>query len=204
VSDARDISSALSALRRFSRPRPRDVEVCDVCGAALAPAHDHLVEPAAHRLRCACGPCALLFSGGATWKRVRRRVERLDGLRLDEAQWRALAIPVRLAYFTTSGRGAFAFYPSPVGATETQLPPRAWAELVAANPFLATLAPDVEALLVDRRYEPGRAYRLSIDECYRLVGLLRQHWRGFGGGAAAWSAVDRFFAELDGGAPCPS
>ena len=64
--------------------------------------------------------------------------------------------------------------------------------------------PDVEALLVDRRPGSARGYRASIDECYRLVGLMRQHWRGFGGGAEAWRAIARFFDELDGGVACPS
>jgi hypothetical protein len=220
MNDARELSSALSALRRLARPRRADVESCDLCSAELGAAHEHLFDPASRRLRCACAPCALLFAadyhrrraqlseagGRSTWKRVRRRVERLDGLVLDEPTWHALAIPIRLAFFThDSAAGQVrAFYPSQAGATEAHLLPSAWTALVAANPPLATLEPDVEALLVDRRTDCARSYRVSIDECYRLVGLLKTHWRGFGGGPEVWRHIDQFFAELDGGAPCPT
>ena len=41
-----------------------------------------------------------------------------------------------------------AFYPGPAGATESELALDRWADVVAANPVLETLEPDVEALLV--------------------------------------------------------
>ena len=63
-----------------------------------------------------------------------------------------------------------------------------------------TLEPDVEALLV-RRGDAGRGDRaeallVPVDACYRLVGLVRRHWKGFDGGAEAWAAIDAFFDEL--------
>ena len=42
---------------------------------------------------------------------------------------------------------------------------------------------------------------VSIDLCYELTGLLRTHWRGFGGGDEAWRALDAFFAEIVPPAP---
>ena len=74
---------------------------------------------------------------------------------LSPGQWDELQIPVSVAFFflnSTLERVA-AFYPSPAGATESLLSLDAWDEVVAANPGLATLLPDVEALLVrsDRR-----------------------------------------------------
>ena len=48
-----------------------------------------------------------------------------------------------------------AYYPSPMGPTESLLELDAWAALEAANPVLATLEPDVEALLVNRRAARG-------------------------------------------------
>jgi hypothetical protein len=64
------------------------------------------------------------------------------------------------------------------------------------------MEPDVEALLV-RRSDAGRggassseALLVPVDACYRLVGLVRLHWKGFDGGAEAWAAIDGFFAEL--------
>jgi hypothetical protein len=41
------------------------------------------------------------------------------------------------------------------------------------------------------------AYVVSIDRAYALVGLLRKHWRGFGGGADAWREVATYFARLE-------
>jgi hypothetical protein len=37
---------------------------------------------------------------------------------------------------------------------------------------------------------------VPIDDCYRLVALIRQEWRGLSGGTTVWPAVDRFFTEL--------
>ena len=45
--------TALASLRRFVRPRAAR-ERCELCGAALAAEHPHLVEPATRRLVCAC------------------------------------------------------------------------------------------------------------------------------------------------------
>ena len=65
---------------------------------------------------------------------------------------------------------------------------------VAANIVLGTLEPDVEALVVDRIAGRRNDFVASIDECYRLVGLIRLHWTGFAGGPAVWTAIDTFFA----------
>ena len=40
-----------------------------------------------------------------------------------------------------------AFYPSPVGATESLLPLDTWDEITARYPELASIKPDVEAIL---------------------------------------------------------
>ena len=32
---------------------------------------------------------------------------------------------------------------------------------------------------------------VPIDACYRLVGLVKLHWRGFDGGSEAWSGDRR-------------
>jgi len=39
-------------------------------------------------------------------------------------------------------------------------------------------------------------YIVPIDACYRLVGLIRLHWRGLSGGTEVWQAIGRFFSEL--------
>jgi hypothetical protein len=45
------------------------------------------------------------------------------GFRLDDLAWRALRIPVEMAFFVRSGESGrvTAFYPSPAGATESLL-----------------------------------------------------------------------------------
>ena len=71
---------------------------------------------------------------------------------LTDALWESLHIPINLAFFfqhSAAGKVA-ALYPSPGGAIETLVPLDTWPELVTRNPVLGELAPDVEALLVDR------------------------------------------------------
>jgi hypothetical protein len=92
-----------------------------------------------------------------------------------------------------------AFYPSPAGATESLLPLDSWQEIVAANPDLATLQPDVEAFLVrstDRHSGEAECYLVPIDVCYELVGQLRMLWKGFDGGTEAHAALDAFFERM--------
>lgn len=119
--------------------------------------------------------------------------------RLTETDWEELQIPVRTAFFfhnSTLGQ-TVALYPSPAGATESLLPLATWERVLAANPALAVVRPDVEALLVDRHPGGGSAcYLVPVAACYELVGLVRLHWKGFDGGQKAWEAIDGFFAEL--------
>jgi hypothetical protein len=83
---------------------------------------------------------------------------------------------------------------------------QAWAQLVAGNPILAALEPDIEALLVNRVKGAREYYLAPIDRCYALVGLIRTKWRGLSGGDEAWKAIDGFFAGLhelrDNAGPC--
>jgi hypothetical protein len=112
-----------------------------------------------------------------------------------------LGIPVGLAFFFRSSAASrvVAFYPSPAGATESLIGLDSWVSIEGENPVLGELQPDVEALLVYRVDGAREHYRVSIDHCYRLVGLVRVHWRGFSGGAEAWQEIGRFFAALRDG-----
>jgi hypothetical protein len=49
---------------------------------------------------------------------------------------------------------------------------------------------------VNRIGETRDYYRVGIDQCYRLVGLIRSHWRGLSGGAMVWGEIAGFFAGL--------
>jgi hypothetical protein len=191
---------AFAVLRQFARPR-RQVERCDLCGAELLPEHEHLLEPAERRLVCSCTACALLFSGrhSARYRRVPRDIQFLPEFRLTDVQWDELHLPISLAFFfhsSTAGR-VVAAYPSPAGATESLLTLEAWHELEGENPILREMEPDVEALLVNRVGAAREHYRVPIDECYRLVGLIRTNWRGLSGGAEVWAEIQRFFTRLN-------
>jgi Family of unknown function (DUF5947) len=189
----------LTALRQFARPRP-PAERCDLCGSTLAPEHEHLVEPSSRQLHCACSACAILFGDreGARFRRVPRRVEALVDFQITDAQWESLHLPISLAFFfrsTPAGR-VVAFYPSPAGSMESLLSLESWQELEAENPILRELEADVEAMLVNRVGQARAYFRVPIDECYKLVGLLRTHWRGLSGGSEVWDGIRGFFDQL--------
>jgi Family of unknown function (DUF5947) len=189
----------LSVLRQFVRQRP-PLDRCELCGIGLATEHSHLVEPASRQLICSCDACSILFSGqqSARYRRVPKDIESLLDFQLTDAQWEDLRLPINLAFFmtsTTAGR-VLAFYPSPAGATESLLELEAWQGLVAENPILGKFEPDVEALLVNRMNQDRQYYRAPIDECYKLVGLIRGNWRGLSGGSEVWEQVGRFFTRL--------
>jgi hypothetical protein len=193
-------SNPWSTLRRFAQRRT-PVERCELCGLALTNVHPHLLEPASRQLKCACDACAILFSGrqDARFLRIEPQVESLPDIHLDDTQWEDLHLPINLAFFVRSSAAGRvqAFFPGPAGATESLLTLDAWDALAAENPVLHTLEPDIEALLVNRLGRARCCYRVSIDECFKLVGLIRSHWRGLSGGSVVWEEIGRFFKSLD-------
>lgn len=122
----------------------------------------------------------------------------LDPFDCDEEIWGLFQIPIGLAFFmrSTVTGGVVAFYPSPAGATESELDLVAWDALVERNPALEDLDPDAEALVVNRLSEPPAYAIAPIDDCYRLVGLIKSRWEGISGGAALEQAVPEFFSVL--------
>ncbi len=150
------------------------------------------------RILCACEPCIAMKAGSGPYRRVGSRVLWLGSFRLEDDLWARMQIPIGLAFFmhSSSVGGIVSLYPSPAGATESELDLAAWEELSAANPILASLEPDAEALIVDRTAEPYRYAIAPIDECYRLVGMVKANWEGISGGDAIERAVPGFFAEL--------
>lgn len=210
-----DIGRALAALRRFAEgaaPRERKPaagEHCDLCAAPVPDDHRHMLEmPAApaesvagSSLRCVCRSCTVLFSREAAQRRYRlipdRRL-RLPDLGIDDLEWQAWRIPVGLAFLTPTSSGpVIATYPGAAGPVSAAVDEAAWEELRQRNPVLATLEPDVEALLINRVRDARRYYVVPLDDCYRLVGLVRNGWQGMTGGAELWTKLDRFFGEMD-------
>jgi hypothetical protein len=188
-------SLSLAALRKFV-PARESVERCDTCGVALAQNHTHNFDPASRRIRCACESCATLYHD--VYRRIPSRVKALPAFQITDAQWDDLMIPISLAFFTfnTPAQKWIALYPGPAGLAESLLSLDLWDDVRGANPDLASLAPDVEALLVNRVGATREYFLVPVDECYKLVGLIRLHWRGLSGGAAVWGEIAKFFDNL--------
>jgi Family of unknown function (DUF5947) len=198
------MDQSFAALRQFARAK-RPVEHCELCSAGLAQEHPHLVEIAMRQIVCACEACATLFDGmaGSKYRRVSRRAQFLADFGMTDEQWEDLLIPINMAFFFRSSveSRTVTFYPSPAGAVESLLPLDAWAEIVQENAILNYLRPDIEALLVNRvghahELTPAEYYIAPIDDCYRLVGLIRANWKGLSGGSEVWAEIGRFFSEL--------
>jgi hypothetical protein len=195
--------NAFAVLRQFARKR-RAGEVCELCSSGLATEHQHLIEPAVRKLVCVCEACAILFSSqtSSRFRRVPRRIRFLPGFRMSDAQWEGLMIPIELAFFfkSESTGKVSAFYPGPAGATESLLSLETWSDIEKENPALQELQPEVEALIANRvgatRGVAAQYYVVPIDECYKLVGLIRLHWHGLSGGTEVWREVGKFFASL--------
>src|ERR1035438_7709633 len=199
---------AFGTLRQFTRERSavsQALEHCELCSAGLDREHPHLVALASRQILCACDACAMLFDGmeRSKYKRVPRSALYLPNFEMTDGQWESLLIPINLAFLFRSSLESrmIALYPSPAGAIESLLPLDAWAGIVESNPVLHRLQPDIEALLVNR---VGHAHGMSqpqyyiapIDECFKLVGLIRSNWKGLSGGSEVWTDVGQFFTEL--------
>jgi len=193
------VSNPLAALRRFAR-RAAPPEQCLLCSAPIGSEHQHLLEVKTRALLCSCDACAILFTDerAGRYRRVPTRISALPDFQLSDIEWHSLGVPIGLAFFYQhSGTGQpTAGFPSPGGAIESELPPGCWPELEQANPVLASLQPDVEALLVNRVRQTRNHFIVPIDHCYRLVGLIRANWKGLTGGSQVWAEVQAFFAQL--------
>jgi Family of unknown function (DUF5947) len=175
-------------------------ERCELCGLPLANEHAHLFERERRTIVCACDACGTLFGliDAATYRRINPAVRRLSHVTLDDAAWSSLGVPVGLAFLSRTASGDIvAAYPGPAGATLAGVDRAAWESVVARHRELADLEPDVEAWLVNRIDAEPRQYRVSIDHCYRLAGLVRSRWTGIGGGPPVAEAITAFFHMLD-------
>ncbi len=184
-----------AAMRQFVRKRLQ-VERCENCGEALPANHEHSFDPVRRTLRCTCHGCALAQE--RTYPRIPKTVRVLPRFKINEQQWNSLAIPVALAFFSysTQAQGMLVQYPGPAGVVESLIVVDNWAALCLQNPELRSLLPDVQALLVNRVSTTRSYFIVPIEACYKLSGLMRRHWRGFSGGAAAWVEIAAFFDEL--------
>ncbi|MGW7053535.1 DUF5947 family protein [Streptomyces sp. NPDC054887] len=195
--------AGVRGLRRFVSERPPQEERCELCGVVVAEdAHRHLVDTEKRSLACACTPCAFLFerpgAAGGRFRAVPSRYLADPDHRLDDGAWELLQIPVGVAFFFRNAAldRLAAFYPSPAGATESELDPSVWPAILDSSRLAALLEPDVEALLVRRSDGRSECYLVPIDMCYELVGRMRLLWQGFDGGAEARADLDAFFTTV--------
>ena len=196
-----ELPESLSRLRSFARTRPAANGRCELCGSLLSCEHSHLIEPEERRLLCCCEACMVLFSNqhAGRYRGVTRDVRRLVDFQMTDHQWENLNIPIGLAFlfYSTTAQRVVGVYPSPVGATDSLLPLDAWDDLADANRVLREFEPDAEALLVNRTEGARDYFRVPIDRCYQLAGIIRTHWRGVSGGPDVSEEIKRFFASLD-------
>ena len=204
---ARRLPTLVSGLRGLTRsgtsaPRPRaasaDGEVCDLCGIGIPEDHRHLLHLAERRIVCSCEACWAMRSGEGDYSPTGNRTVWLTDLELPDDLWAAFQIPIGLAFFmdSTVTGCVVAMYPSPAGATESELHFESWGRMTALNPVLDGLEPDIEGLVVNRLSDPPMHVIAPIDRCYALTGAVKATWEGISGGSGVDGAVTRFFEEL--------
>jgi hypothetical protein len=194
-----------TGLRRFVVPAPPRPERCELCGVPVPEeGHRHLVDTGKRVLACACTPCALLFetpgAAGGRFRAVPDRYLTDPGHTLDDGAWERLQIPVGVVFFFRNAAldRLVALYPSPAGATESELDPADWQHVLDRTRLAELLEPDVEALLLRRADSGVECFLVPIDICYELVGRMRLHWQGFDGGPEARADLTEFFAHVRG------
>jgi len=107
-------------------------------------------------------------------------------------------IPIGIAFlFRNSTLDRFmALYPSPAGPVESSLTLDAWDEIAGSNPDVGKMESDVEGLLVYRVGTARDYYIIPIDECFKLIGIIRTKWKGFSGGMQVWQEIAQFLEHL--------
>ncbi len=174
-----------------------DVARCDICGTSIPDGHRHLLQLSERRIECVCESCWALRSGDPEYRPTGSRTLWLTELELPEDLWASFQIPIGLAFFMQSSTAGcvVAMYPSPAGATESELHFSSWTRMVELNPLLGGLEADVEGLIVNRLSDPHSHLIAPIDRCYELTGLVKASWEGISGGARVQAEIAEF---LDG------
>ena len=129
-----DRAAPATGLRRFLAPAPPTAERCELCAVPVDDRHRHLVDTERRALACACTGCAMLFDRqGAGGGRFRTIPDRYLATRACGRRRRLAGpgIPVGIAFlFRNSAQDRLvALYPSPAGATESEIAPATWRRL---------------------------------------------------------------------------
>jgi Family of unknown function (DUF5947) len=195
----------VSGLRELARPRngaaavdDADTERCDLCGITIPDDHRHLLALVERRIVCSCEACWAMRAGEGDYRPTGNRTLWLPDLDVPDDLWASFQIPIGLAFFmhSTVTSCVVAMYPSPAGATESELHFETWRRMVDLNPVLEQLEPDIEGLIVNRLTDPAVYAIAPIDRCYALTGAIKLTWEGISGGTGVSEAVSRFFDDL--------
>ena len=195
----------VSGLRSLAQPAPpappapvSQEERCDLCQTTVPADHRHMLNLYERQIVCVCESCWALRSGDAEFRPTGNRTVWLEGFELPEEIWAQFRIPIGLAFFMHSSVTdcVVALYPSPAGATESELHFETWSRLAEMNPVLRELEPDAEALIVNRMSDPPVYAIAPIDRCYMLVGLVKASWEGISGGSGVERAIEAYFDDL--------
>jgi hypothetical protein len=215
---ARRRADLVSGLRSLARPRAGGVagspgilpargsppatesesEACDLCGVGIPDDHRHLLHLAQRRIVCSCEACWAMRSGEGDYRPTGNRTLWLARLDVPDDLWATFQVPIGLAFFmeSTVTGCIVAMYPSPGGATESELHFDSWTRMRELNPVLQTLEPDIEGLIANRLSDPPVYVIAPIDRCYELTGTIKAAWEGISGGPGVPAAVDAFFTSL--------
>jgi Family of unknown function (DUF5947) len=192
-----------SARPEGAAPRPApapaaSAATCELCPIGIGEDHRHLLHLVERRIVCVCETCWSMRSGDPEFRPPGSRTLWLEDFVMADEIWSAFQIPIGLAFLLRSSvsGGVVALYPSPLGATESELELTAWDALCEANPILEQLEPDAEALIVNRTGDEHQYAIVPVDQCYRMVGLIKSSWEGITGGRGVEEAVGEFFERV--------
>jgi hypothetical protein len=189
-------TGALERVVRRSARRGPAAERCDLCAREIGDRHRHVLDESREELLCACQACALLFEREAAGRDHYRLVPQRR-VRLSDVPAKELGVPVGLAFFIAKPDGrVIAHYPSPAGATQWDVDAQSWARVAESCPALRGMLPGVEALLVNFARGADEQWLVPVDDCHRLVAVVRREWKGLSGGSAVWPRIEEFFADL--------
>ena len=187
---------------------------CELCPLSIGEDHRHLLHLDERRIICVCETCWSMRSGDPEFRPPGVRTLWLEGFAMPDEVWAAFEIPIGLAFLLRSSvtGTVVALYPSPAGATESELELTAWDALCEANPVLERLEPDAEALIVNRtgrapvRHRPDRpglparrARQVALGGHQRRPGPRRRDRRVLRRPARAGAGAVSLDAQLDGG-----
>jgi Family of unknown function (DUF5947) len=175
-------------------------ERCDLCGTTIPEDHRHLLHLVERRIVCTCEACWGMRAGEGDFRPTGQRTVWLEGLDVPDELWTSFQVPIGLAFFmeSTVTGCVVAMYPSPAGATESELHFESWSRMLALNPVLERMEADIEGLMVNRLADPAAYAIAPIDRCYALTGIVKASWEGISGGSGVETAVAAFFEQLRG------